>query len=80
MGRTGDPENGSACGPSEAPACQPERRPAFAKATAGNLRDNSARRLEGSGAQRRRRASAGGGARLRGSPTKRATSYGEVSP
>ena len=54
----------SACGPSEGPACQPERRPAFATATAGNLRPKSARRLEGSAAERRPRARAsGGGAR-----------------
>ena len=36
-----------ACGLHEGPACQPERGPAFAEATAGNLRENSARRLDG---------------------------------
>ena len=46
----------SACGPREAPACQPKRRPAFAKATAGNLRKAPTRRLEGSAAEPRRRA------------------------
>src|SRR5688572_9331095 len=49
----------------EAPAARARRRlasrsagPAFAKATAENLRQNPARRLEGSVAWRRRRASA----------------------
>jgi radical SAM protein with 4Fe4S-binding SPASM domain len=48
----------NACGLREGPACQPERRPAFAEATAGNLRENSARRLDGSPADRDPRAQA----------------------
>jgi bifunctional non-homologous end joining protein LigD len=48
----------SARGPSEAPACQPKRGSASAKATADTLRPERARRLEGSRAERGRRARA----------------------